>query len=172
MILLTVEQSLFFDTDGRDRSFTVIGYNFFYFFDSHKNGGLSFFIQFQCLKFPLEISFLWTTFFNVRFEVLASSDIKNCHVLGCDTRYCDRTVPTFGGTCWLHLRGRRMCSVFLYFFLSFSFLNTSLLHLKVFVSLLYFSSPQPLHHNSYPCCACTNTPSALFRTSILYWLTH
>jgi len=36
-----------------------------------------------------------------------------------------------------------MCSVFFYFFVSFSFLNTSLPHLKVFVSLLYFSSPNP-----------------------------
>lgn len=35
----------------------------------------------------------------------------------------------------------RMCSVFFYFFVSCSFLNTSLLHLKVFVSLL--SSPTP-----------------------------
>jgi hypothetical protein len=37
--------------------------------------------------------------------------------LGCDTVQCGRKVPTFGGTCWLHLQGRRVSNAHICSFL-------------------------------------------------------
>lgn len=81
----------------------------------------------------------------MRFGVLASSDIKTVMfwdvTLGIVTelyQHAGSILEVEQASVW-----ERTSSVFFYFFVSCSFLNTFLLHLKVFVSLLYFSSPHP-----------------------------
>jgi hypothetical protein len=60
VILLTAEQSLFFDRDGRDRTFSVIGYSFYFILLTLavKMLHFPFFIQFHCYSSPLRSHFL------------------------------------------------------------------------------------------------------------------
>ena len=84
-------------------------------------------------------------------------------VLGCDARYCDRTVPTFGGTCWLHLRGRTGSGLWknvlrIFLFICFLFIPKHLYSTKKSLCHCFIFSPPPLHPNAVP----AQTPPVAF----------